>query len=265
MQIHEITNKNIKEGVMDTIRSAASNVANAAKVSPALNTAGSWLKKKGVDQMNRMATAGKAIGGIAAQGVNNAIGTNLGGVAAGAMVNPVQRQQQALAINLGLAKQQANQLASHHQQAIKQLAKQSGNQDGSLNPPELEQLTKMVNQIVTGQLLKVGNLDSLVSQVDPADKQRMAQLVSTIGSTMAALENPVASMSKQNLDNWIAITQAAAEVKNLLTFSPGKVKNTNGVYYDELAGEYKVRGQSYDKNNPAHRVAMSAYQASQPK
>ena len=253
MQIHEITNKNIKEGVMDTIRGAASNVANAAKTSPALNTAGSWLKQQGVNQMNRMATAGKAIGGIAAQGVNNAIGTNLGGVAAGAMVNPVQRQQQA------------NQLASHHQQVIKQLAKQSGNQDGSLNPPELEQLTKIVNQIVTGQLLKVGNLDSLVSQVDPADKQRMAQLVSTIGSIMAVLEDPVASMSKQNLDNWIAITQAAAEVKNLLTFSPGKVKNTNGVYYDEIAGEYKVRGQSYDKNNPAHRVAMSAYQASQPK
>lgn len=263
MQIHEITNKNIKEGVMDTIRGAASNVANAAKASPALNTAGSWLKQKGVDQMNRMATAGKAIGGIASQGVNNAIGTNLGGVAAGAMVNPVQRQQQALAINLGLAKQQANQLASHHQQSIKQLGKQSGNEDGSLNPLELEQLKKTVTQTVMGRLLKVNDLNSLVSKVDPADKQRMSQLASTINSTMAALEDPVASMSEQNLNNWTAITQAAAEVNNLLAFSPGKNK-TSDVFYDATTGQFKVRGQPYDINNPSHRAAMSAYQAGLP-
>jgi hypothetical protein len=81
---------------------------------------------------------------------------------------------------------------------------------------------------------------------------------------MPALEDPVVSMSKQNLDNWIAMTQAAAEVKNLLAFSLGKNK-TSDVFHDEATGEWKVRGQPYDMNNPAHRAAMSTYTAGLPK
>lgn len=224
MQIHEITTK-INEGFMDAV---------------------------------------KGIGSIAASGINQAIGTNIGGTLAGAHADPLKTQQQALQLGLNAAKQQATTLAAQHQQLVKQLAKQSGNADGSLNPEEQEQLEKVVNRIVFGQLVRTNDLNSLSAKVDKADQPRMAQLTNTVASAIPALDDPVKSLSKENINTWVTVTQAAAEIKNLLAFNADKSSGPSDIFYDQTTGQFKVRGQPYDPSNPIHKAAMAAYQASRP-
>lgn len=233
MQIHEITTKKIAEGFMDAI---------------------------------------KGIGSVAAQGINQKLGTNLGGVTAGARVGPGQRQAAASEINRGLAMKQAQQLSAQYLQSVASIMKQAGVSDPSqLDPAAQASVKKEVDQIIFKQLLPysgITDLNQLIAQVDKSSKQQMVNLVNQINSSRQGLANlTTAQDPKASLGFWEQLTTAAAEAKNLTTFSKqqaGGSKIPSGgpaspISYDVATGQFTYNGQPYDSNDPVQKAAMSQW------
>jgi hypothetical protein len=230
MQIHEITIKNkVNEGFMDAV---------------------------------------KGIGSVAAQGINQSLGTNLGGVAAGAIVGPGQRQQAALQINKGLAAKQAQQLSNQYIQSVNSAMKQ----DGVQSPAQMATVTqaairKEIDQIIFKQLLGqayVQDLNQLNAKVEKSVKPQMASIVNKINSARRGVYDLTTAQNPQDsLYKWTELATAAAEAINLITFaSQGKgavaTKSTGDVVIDQN-GKILYRGQPYNNNDPIQQAAVSQF------
>jgi hypothetical protein len=230
MQIHEITIKNkVNEGFMDAV---------------------------------------KGIGSVAAQGINQTLGTNLGGVEAGAIVGPGQRQQAALQINKGLAAKQAQQLSDQYIQSVNSSVQQAGVQ----SPTQLSSVTqatikKEIDRIILKQLLGpayVQDINQLNTKVEKSAKPQMATLINRINSARRVVYNLSTAQNPQDsLHQWTEMATAAAEAINLISFSnqsKGAVatKSAGDVTIDQN-GRILYRGQPYNNNDPIQQSAVSQF------
>lgn len=218
MQIHEITTNKISEGFMDAV---------------------------------------KGIGSVAAQGVNQAIGSNFGGAQAGAAVVPGQVQQTALQINTQLAQQQAQQLAANYLK--------NGELLGTTGV-DITALKADLDRILYQQLLPgLKDIKQLPNSVAANQKSAAGQLVQQITTAMKTLLD-VRTIRDAKLaeKNWLDITTAAAKAQNLMKFSPaaGARGAAAPVAKDVTItpqGDLLYRGQPYDPRDPTARTAVSQY------
>lgn len=243
MQVHEITTK-INEGVLDA-----------------------WKEK---------ATAAvKGIGSIAASGVNQALGTNIGGALAGTQVGPGQRQQVAMQINQAAAAKQARVLSDQYIRSVTSLMKQAGVQKPSqLDVAAQGQARKEIDQIIFKQLLGnayVQDLNQLNTKVDKPTKPQMAALVTKINAARRGLYDlTVALNPSESLRYWTELTTASAEALNLATFNKSQASTGGGFggaapstqpsdITVSAAGDWLYRGQPYNSADPAQKAAMAQW------
>ena len=201
----------------------------------------------------------KGIGSVAAQGINQTLGTNIGGAEAGAAAAPGQKQQTALQINTQLAQQQAQQLARNYAK----IAGQPG-----IDPATLR---NELNRIVFKQLFSnIASINDLAGKVDPSLKQVADQLARRINSAMTTLSNPrTATNTALSQKVWTGLTTAAMQYRNLLRFRPGSKPAPAapaapaGQADDDITinadGEQFYRGRPYDPSDPNARQAMSQF------
>lgn len=228
MQIHEITKNKISEGFMDAI---------------------------------------KGIGGVAAQGLNKTLGTNIGGAGAGAAVAPGQMQKTALQINTQLAQQQAKKLANDYAQIAAQASTTGVNANA---------LQDDLERIVYQQLMPgVRDIAQLPAMVDPSQKTAADQIVQQVKSAMTTLLNiRTASDPKLSEKTWTVLTTAAAQAQNLRRFKPVKAAvpalGTKPAAAPVAApatadvgigpqGDLLYRGRPYDPTDPVARNAVSQF------
>ena len=203
----------------------------------------------------------KGIGGVAAQGINQALGTNIGGVAAGAAAAPGQIQKTALQINTQVAQQQAKQLARTYAQIASRLGTNAG------------ALQNEINRTVSQNLIpSIRDIARLPGQVDPSQKATADQLVKTIETAIATLSNPsTAANAAQAEKVWLSLTTAAAQAQNLARFSQGKAPTapaptapaptapaTADVEINNK-GELLYRGHPYNPSDPIARQAVTDF------
>lgn len=204
----------------------------------------------------------KGIGSVAAQGINQTLGTNIGGAEAGAAAAPGQRQQTALQINTQLAQQQAQQLARNYAK----IAGQPG-----IDPATLR---NELNRIVFKQLLpRITSINDLADNIDPSLKQVADQLARRINSAMTTLSNPrTATNTALSQKVWTGLTTAALQYRSLSRFRPGSKPAPAaptapaapaGQADDDITinadGEQFYRGRPYDPSDPNARQAMSQF------
>jgi len=211
----------------------------------------------------------RGIGSVAAQGVNQALGTNIGGVSAGATLGPGQRQQAAMQINQGLAAKQAEQLSKQYIRSVTSFLQQAGVQSPSqLAATTQAAIKKEIDQIIYEQLLSytgVRDLNQLVPLVDKSNKQTMLNFINQINTARRGLYSlPDPQNPQESLHYWTEITKAASGAKNLLSF--GKQKTAVGpatvggdIAYDTASGQFTYKGQPYDANDPVQKAAMSQW------
>lgn len=230
MQVHEITSKKITEGFWDQAKAAV-----------------------------------KGIGSVAAQGINQKLGTNLGGVAAGAQVGPGQRQQAALKLNTGLAAKQAQQLSNQYMQTVYNLMAQNKSQSPTALPAAAQQaVRKEIDRLIFKQLLSntyAKDLNQLIANTDKSSKPQMTAVVNKINTARRALFDLNSAIRSQvSLQHWTELATAAAEATNLIAFSnQGKGLPPGDITIDRANNQYLYKGQPYDYTNRDHQAAMSQF------
>lgn len=196
----------------------------------------------------------KGIGSVAAQGINQAVGTNIGGAGSTAAPGIGKTQQAAMNVNTQLAKQQASQYAATFAKAV-----QTSTSPATLSN-ELERI--VYNTLFSNTITDIKTLDS---KVDTSVKSQATAIEQQIENAMKELlTNPtIAADAKKSLDTWISLTTGVAQARNLLKFNP-VTRSSSGVpagdiTIDPVSGVMLYKGRPYDPADPIARAAMTAY------
>lgn len=173
-----------------------------------------------------LGTALRGIGSVAAQAINKSMGTNIGGVAAGAQAAPGFAGQAAAKVNQTLVKQLAQEQAGLWAQSLQAALKQSGTPYMSqLNQAELAKIaTDMVNRTLdrTG----LNSYQQLANAVDQAKRpeaqalqKTMTDLITRLSKTAVSPSIRAGELEKENQTIWGELANTIAQTQNLITFN----------------------------------------------
>lgn len=168
----------------------------------------------------------RGIGSVAAQAVNQGLGTNIGGVGATARAAPGFAGSAAANVNQAMITRLAQEQAQLWTQSLQAALKQSGTVD--MSKLDQTQLVKIATDMVNRTLDRTG-LDSyqqLVSTVEPtvkADAQlvqdRITKNIALLGKTATSSNIMPGNVEKKNQETWNLLATDIARAQNLVTFN----------------------------------------------
>lgn len=171
-------------------------------------------------------TALRGIGSVAAQSVNRALGTNMGGVTAGAQAAPGFAGQAAAKANQAMITKLAQEQAGLWAQSLQAALKQSGTPYTSqLNAAEL---TKIATDMVNRTLDRTGldNYLQLANAVEQAKRpeaqalqKSMTDLIARLSKTATSPSIRAGELERENQTIWTELATAIAQAQNLVTFN----------------------------------------------
>lgn len=183
-----------------------------------------------------LGTALRGIGSVAAQAINKNLGTNIGGVAAGARAAPGDEKTAALAVNQGLAKQLSQEQSGLWSQALQAAMKRANTT--YIAQLDANELTKIAQDMINRTLDRTG-YDSYQSiknfTKDPALKSQAQALETSITSLVTKLIKTTLSptigsseLSKETNKIWNDLAQQIAQTQNFLTFNRDQLRGGSG-------------------------------------
>lgn len=198
-----------------------------------------------------LGTALRGIGSVAAQAMNQSLGTNIGGVAAGARVAPGFAGSAAAQTNQVLVKQLAQEQAGLWAQSLQAALKQAGTPYMSqLNQAELEKIARdMVNR--TLERTTLNSYQQLANTVDPAKKAEAQAVQKSIDTLIQQLAKTAVSPSirsseleRENARIWNLLATEIAKTQNLATFDRKQTltPSTNTTANPQLQAAMKATG-----------------------
>lgn len=173
-----------------------------------------------------LGTALQGIGSVAAQAINKSLGTNIGGVTAGATAAPGFGAQAAAQANQGMIKQLAQEQSELWAQSLQAALKQARTPYMSqLNQPELEKIAvDMVNRTLDRSGLN--SYQQLVNTVDPAKKAEAQAVVraldfltNQLAKTAVSPSLSSSALARENVRIWNRLATEIAKTQNLATFN----------------------------------------------
>jgi len=238
MQIHELTRpQQTNEAIsLSNIKSAAGKIGNQVK--SAAGKIGDRIAQ------NPVASA-------LAQSMNQSLGTNIGGAAAGARVAPGFAGQAATQVNQGMVKQLAQEQAGLWAQSLQAALKQTGTPYMSqLNQAELEKIARdMVNR--TLERTTINSYQQLANTVDTAKKPEAQAVQKSIDTLIQQLAKTAVSPSirsseleRENAKIWNLLATEIAKTQNLATFNRKQTLTpaTNTAANPQLQAAMKATG-----------------------
>ena len=149
----------------------------------------------------------KGIGSVAAQGINQATGSNIGGTAATGAAGVGGRQQAAMAQATQIAQKQAESYADWYTKTAGQATNRNTLGD------DLQRILKEL-------MPRIGNYFDLPKNVNAHDKATADQTVRNIDTAMRTLANPATAKNPDLAKTvWLKLTTAAAQANVLKQFA----------------------------------------------
>jgi ribosomal protein L20 len=170
-------------------------------------------------------TALRGIASVAGQAVNTALGTNIGGTAAGARAAPGFTDTAAAQANQGMIKQLAQEQSELWAQSLQAALRQSGSPYMSqLNQANLEKIARdMVNR--TLDRTAINNYQQLAGVVDTSKTAEARVLQKNIDNLVLQLAKTAVSptirsseLQRENIKIWTQLAEKIAQTQNLATF-----------------------------------------------
>lgn len=198
-----------------------------------------------------LGTALRGIGSVAAQAVNKGLGTNIGGVTAGAQAAPGFAGQAAAQANQALVKKLAQEQSGLWAQSLQAALKQSGTPYMSqLNQADLTKIaTDMVNRTLDRTGLNnyqqlAGAVDQKQSALAQTLQKNITDLITRLSKTAVSPNIGAGELERENQTIWNELANNIAQAQNLVTFNR---KQTGAAAATALGGA-----------NPQLQAAMQA-------